>query len=69
MIALGLLTAFLSCDKEVEDTYNLPALAETEVVSIPVIFHLVHHGEPIGQGNNLSADMVQNMLTETRSAL
>lgn len=63
-IVLGLLVACLSCDKDIDDAYNLPALSETEVVSIPVIFHVVHHGEIIGEGNNLSASVVQNILPE-----
>ncbi|GAB4327707.1 MAG: hypothetical protein OHK0038_01450 [Flammeovirgaceae bacterium] len=33
-----------------------------EVITIPVIFHIIHKGEPIGQGTNVSASQVASQL-------
>lgn len=38
------------------ETQNLPP----EAVTIPVIFHILHNGEPVGNGNNISQSVVNN---------
>lgn len=38
------------------ETQNLPAGA----VTIPIIFHIIHNGEPVGTGNNISQSIVNN---------
>ena len=41
---------------------RLPELKQDEVVSIPVIFHIIHNGEDIGKGNNLNYKIVQRQM-------
>lgn len=31
---------------------------ENEILSIPLIFHVIHHGEPVGQGANITAEQI-----------
>lgn len=33
-----------------------------QVITIPVVFHIIHNGEPIGEGDNVSDDLVKYQL-------
>ena len=35
---------------------------QNEVLTIPVVFHIIHRGEPVGQGRNLSAERIEQQL-------
>lgn len=51
--------------KEIKKEYirrNVASRALNEIVKIPVIVHVIHNGEPIGQGANISASQVASQL-------
>lgn len=36
---------------------------QNEVLTIPVVFHIIHRGEPIGEGRNLAFERIQEQMT------
>ncbi|QHT65536.1 PKD domain-containing protein [Rhodocytophaga rosea] len=41
---------------------NRGARTEAEVITIPIVVHVVHNGESVGQGTNISAAQVQSQI-------
>jgi PKD repeat protein len=41
---------------------NKGARTEAEVITIPIVVHVVHNGESVGQGTNISAAQVQSQI-------
>lgn len=40
-----------------------PHRAENTATVIPVVFHIIHQGEPVGQGSNLSLERIEQQMT------
>ena len=47
--------------EEIRNRYSSGRIEEP-IFTIPVIFHIVHKGEPVGSGTNLPAEMIQAQL-------
>ncbi|MBL7710810.1 MAG: hypothetical protein JNL13_00020 [Chitinophagaceae bacterium] len=61
IVAIALLTGitgFVSCKKKDE----IKPLAANELVTLPVIFHILHGGEPAGTGTNISAAYIKRCM-------
>lgn len=61
---------FFSCKKEKvinpipEPKPILPNIKEDEIITIPVIFHIIHNGENVGKGNNVSYSIIKKQLQD-----
>lgn len=53
---LVLLASSTGCDED------HPPLQENETATLPVIFHIIHHGEAVGSVDNVPAYIIQNSL-------
>jgi len=59
LVCVSLLTA--SCDStRVED--SLPDNPRDEIYRIPVVVHVIHEGEPVGVGPNLSRERIEGQI-------
>ena len=48
--------------KRLHKSHSMTLLSEEVVYTIPVIVHIIHNGEPIGQGSNVSMDRVLSQI-------
>ncbi|MTI21532.1 T9SS type A sorting domain-containing protein [Fulvivirga sp. RKSG066] len=51
--------------QKIDERNQTPSFArqEAEIITIPVVVHLIHDGEPIGDGKNLSLAQVESQIT------
>lgn len=67
LILLFILIAFWGCDSKgpinspVDDPPDEPDLPE-KIYRVPVVVHIVHLGEPIGEGHNLSVRRIEDQI-------
>ncbi len=52
---------FDSCSKE-PDVIPIPPDPEPKIYKIPVVVHIIHHGEPVGEGFNLSDEQIEGQI-------
>ncbi|MBK6264878.1 T9SS type A sorting domain-containing protein [Marivirga sp. S37H4] len=48
--------------RKLEEPTQMRASARSQIVQIPVVFHIVHKGEPVGVGTNLSQERIDRQL-------
>lgn len=48
--------------KRLQQHHSMSILSEEVVYTIPVVVHIIHNGEPIGQGSNLTMDRVLSQI-------
>lgn len=61
-IALVLLLFFNSCSKDSREVTPIDPDPGEEIYYLPVIVHILHGGEPVGEGPNLSAARVRRQI-------
>lgn len=48
--------------KRLQRSHSMMVLSEEVVYTIPVVVHIIHNGEPIGQGSNISMERVLSQI-------
>ena len=64
LLPVLLLLSLAACEKtdSTPGKTDIPAFAETQAITLPVVFHIIHSGDAPGTGANFSADSVARLL-------
>ena len=61
LLLLLMMTMVISCDSNVAVSPEEPNEVE-EIYQIPIVVHVIHFGEPIGEGHNLSVEQIESQI-------